>query len=151
MIGSRRLEQQSRLGNLLVKKGWLSQEQLGEALVYQHQQKRKLGEALIELGFINQSQLNQALKRQSWSRSTVAGLLLAASQMFIAACSGEGSKENAVEITAVAHAKPSIDITSPTGGSEFDQNTTINFTANASNANTSKFKNENVVQFKMYY
>ena len=135
MIGSERLAQQSRLGNVLIEKGWISQEQLGEALVYQHQRETKLGEALIELGFINQSQLSQALKRQSWSRSTVAGLLLAASQMFIAACSSDGSKENAVEITAVAHAKPSIDITSPTGGSEFDQNTTVTFTANASNAN----------------
>ena len=134
MIGSQKIQQHSRLGNLLIRKGWLSSEQLEQALVYQRKTEKKLGESLIELGFINQAQLNKALTKQSWSRSTIAGVVMAASQIFITACGGGGGSEKAgTEINqTVTNNAPSVNITSPSGGDNYEENQGISFTATAS-------------------
>lgn len=133
MIGSERIQQHSRLGNLLIRKGWLTSEQLEQALLYQRKKDLKLGESLIQLGFVKQSQINKALTRQNWTRSTFAGVIMAASQIFITACGGGGGSEKAgTQVTAPAtNTAPSVNITSPSGGSNFDDGTNITFSATA--------------------
>jgi hypothetical protein len=54
-------EQQLRIGQILVLSGRLSEEQLYESLERQKQVSRKLGEVLIELGFSTQKDIDWAL------------------------------------------------------------------------------------------
>lgn len=53
-----------RLGELLVKSGLLTQEQLDEALVMQQQDGRRLGTILVELGLVSETQVTQILSQQ---------------------------------------------------------------------------------------
>jgi len=59
---------QSRLGSLLLKNHSINEEQLREALNYQHKRQIKLGTALLELHLISRTQLSIALKKQRWIR-----------------------------------------------------------------------------------
>ena len=98
----------SRIGSLVIRKGWVSEAQLGDALAYQQQTGAKLGESLVHLGLIDQKQLKRVLSHQNWSRSTFAGVMMAASQIFISACGGGGGDSDKVEKPAV------VETTSPT-------------------------------------
>lgn len=53
-----------RLGELLVKSGLLTQEQLEEALVLQKRDGRRLGTLLVESGLVNETQVTQVLSQQ---------------------------------------------------------------------------------------
>jgi len=55
---------ESRLGNVLVRKGVITQEQLNRALEIQGQSLQRLGQVLLENGFINQADLREALRNQ---------------------------------------------------------------------------------------
>ena len=55
----------TRLGDLLVTKGLVTQEQLTEALQLQRKTGKRLGETLVELGYITEEQLAFELSRQS--------------------------------------------------------------------------------------
>ena len=61
-------QQPYRLGDLLIKKHLIADEQLSEALRYQKDRDLQLGEALIELGYVTQRQINRALKKQNYIR-----------------------------------------------------------------------------------
>ena len=50
-----------RLGDLLVQKGIITEEQLSEALKQQKEQKLMLGEMIVSMGFASQSQINDVL------------------------------------------------------------------------------------------
>lgn len=50
-----------RLGDLLVQKGIITEEQLSEALKQQKEKKLMLGEMIVSMGFASQSQINDAL------------------------------------------------------------------------------------------
>ena len=50
-----------RLGDLLVQKGIITEEQLGEALKMQKEKKMMLGEMIVTMGFATQSQINDVL------------------------------------------------------------------------------------------
>ncbi len=50
-----------RLGDLLVQKGIITEEQLGEALKKQKEKKLMLGEMIVSMGFATQSQINDVL------------------------------------------------------------------------------------------
>lgn len=50
-----------RLGDLLVKKGIITEEQLSEALKQQKEKKLMLGEMIVSMGFASQSQINDVL------------------------------------------------------------------------------------------
>lgn len=50
-----------RLGDLLVQKGIITEEQLGEALKQQKEKKLMLGEMIVSMGFASQSQINDVL------------------------------------------------------------------------------------------
>ena len=57
-------EHEMRLGELLLKKGWISKEDLEEALVEQEKSGKLLGRILINKGLIDEKQLYQALAEQ---------------------------------------------------------------------------------------
>lgn len=60
-----KVRQNTRLGNLLIHDGILTQAQLIEALSYHVTHDMPLGASLIQLGFCTQAQLDQALVRQA--------------------------------------------------------------------------------------
>ncbi len=55
----------SRIGELLIKNGIITQEQLDEALEQQKKKKKKLGEILIELGYLNSENLLWMISEQA--------------------------------------------------------------------------------------
>lgn len=68
----------SRLGRLLINRGYITEQQLDEALILQASQKMMLGEVLIEKGWITEKDLQRTLKHQSRYRYTAAFIALAA-------------------------------------------------------------------------
>lgn len=65
-------EEKSRLGRLLVGRGYLSEAQLDEGLRLQRQSGEKLGEILIQSGWITHRDLNRVLKQQNRYRKAAA-------------------------------------------------------------------------------
>lgn len=61
-----------RLGDLLIKRGSITQDQLDEALIYQQQHQLTLGKALVALGYINKSKVRRTLIKQHWLRKVAA-------------------------------------------------------------------------------
>lgn len=76
MFDIKKKHQNSRLGHILLKRNYLSSEQLAYALQQQKNSTLQLGELLLSLGYINQKQLNRALRKQNLIRSITAGLAL---------------------------------------------------------------------------
>ena len=64
--------QKSRLGSLLIKKGFITEQQLSEALRQQRETGQMLGEVLIAKGLITTGQLQKALRKQSRYRLVAA-------------------------------------------------------------------------------
>ncbi len=62
----------SRLGELLVRKGLISQDQLQKALLTQRETGARLGEILLGLGWLSERQLQRALTRQKSYRYAIA-------------------------------------------------------------------------------
>lgn len=62
------LRQNSRLGNLLITEGYITKEQLVEALTYHVDQNIPLGEALVQLKLCSGAQVEQALSKQAQLR-----------------------------------------------------------------------------------
>jgi len=58
----------SRLGNLLINKGLVTEQQLAQAVDHQKVSGLRLGEALVSLGHLTENQINKALRRQSSMR-----------------------------------------------------------------------------------
>jgi len=65
-------EEKSRLGRLLVNRGYLSEGQLDEGLRIQRETGQRLGEVLIEAGWITEKELHRVLKHQSRYRNAAA-------------------------------------------------------------------------------
>jgi hypothetical protein len=55
-----------KLGQILLRKQWISPAQLSQALTKQRLTNQRLGEVLVEEGLISPQQLNIALKEQYW-------------------------------------------------------------------------------------
>jgi len=68
----------SRLGRLLVNRGYITENQLSEALTLQAAEGCLLGEVLIDKGYISEKDLNRTLKHQKRYRYTAAFVALAA-------------------------------------------------------------------------
>ena len=64
--------QKSRLGSLLIRKGFITEQQLSEALRQQRETGQMLGEVLIAKGLITTGQLQKALRKQSRYRLVAA-------------------------------------------------------------------------------
>lgn len=65
-------EEKSRLGRLLINRGYLTESQLEEALLSQRTSGLRLGEVLISSGCISEKDLNRVLKHQSRYRNAAA-------------------------------------------------------------------------------
>jgi len=52
------------LGELVIRKGWVTEKQLADALVRQHYSDDRLGRVLVEMKLITPAQLAQALQEQ---------------------------------------------------------------------------------------
>ncbi|MDL0433055.1 pilus assembly protein PilB [Marinobacter sp. TBZ242] len=65
-------EEKSRLGRLLINRGYLSQSQLEEGLRLQLETGQRLGEVFIQSGWITERELHRVLKHQSRYRNTAA-------------------------------------------------------------------------------
>jgi len=68
----------SRLGRLLVNRGYITEDQLAEALTLQAKGDSLLGEVLIDNGYISEKDLSRTLKHQKRYRYTAAFVALAA-------------------------------------------------------------------------
>lgn len=65
-------EERSRLGRLLVNRGYLTETQLEEGLRLQRTSGQRLGEVFIQSGWISQKELDRVLKHQSRYRNAAA-------------------------------------------------------------------------------
>ena len=65
-------EEKSRLGRLLVNRGYLSEGQLEEGLKVQHETGQRLGEVFIQAGWLTEKELHRVLKHQSRYRNAAA-------------------------------------------------------------------------------
>lgn len=85
------IQQKSRLGLLLINKGFITRAQLDQALQIQSKTDMRLGEVLVDQGWISERQLNRALKKQSRYRyaAAFAALLLGPIQPFMASANIE--------------------------------------------------------------
>jgi hypothetical protein len=71
----------SRLGRLLVNRGYISELQLDEALKLQASENMMLGEVLVKQGWISEKELKRTLKHQSRYRYTAAFVALVAAPL----------------------------------------------------------------------
>ena len=55
-----------KLGQILLRKQWISAAELSQAVTKQRLTNQRLGEVLVEAGLISSQQLNIALKDQYW-------------------------------------------------------------------------------------
>jgi len=95
----------TRLGDILVKKGLISDEQLQSAIGAQKSSHLQLGEILIEMQCVTQRQINRALKVQSKLRNAVLTSILSLSPLALVGCGSGGSGgEDAAETN-----KPSVE------------------------------------------
>lgn len=85
------LEEKSRLGKILVKREYISERELTEALVYQATHDVRIGEALMALELITPLQLKRALRRQNWLRTFAAGVALVVTPFTPALAAGNGT------------------------------------------------------------
>lgn len=65
-------EEKSRLGRLLVNRGYLSDSQLEEGLKLQRESGKRLGEVFVQAGWITERELHRVLKHQSRYRNAAA-------------------------------------------------------------------------------
>lgn len=68
--------QKSRLGRLLVNRGYISESQLAEALIAQADEGKLLGEVLIARNWISQKDLDRTLRHQKNYRLTTAAITM---------------------------------------------------------------------------
>ena len=83
----------TRLGDILVKKGLISDEQLQSAIGAQKSSHLQLGEILIEMQCVTQRQINRALKVQSNLRNAVITSILGLSPLALVGC-GSGGEDS---------------------------------------------------------
>ena len=79
MLSDTKLKRSSRIGRLVIDKGWINQTQLEQALAHQAANQCRLGESLVALEMLTQRQLNKALCKQKWVRSFIAGMVMVTS------------------------------------------------------------------------
>lgn len=70
-------EEKSRLGRLLINRGYLSESQVNEGLRMQRESGARLGEVFITAGWITEKELSRVLKHQSRYRNAAAMVTMA--------------------------------------------------------------------------
>lgn len=76
MLNRFKSDKSSRIGEIAIENGWISQSQLSKALEYQQVNQARLGETLVDLGYLSEFQLKKVLCRQKWMRSFVASVMM---------------------------------------------------------------------------
>lgn len=71
------VEEKSRLGRLLVNRGYLTEDQLEQGLRLQRESGQRLGEVFVESGWITERELHKVLKHQSRYRNAAALVTMA--------------------------------------------------------------------------
>jgi hypothetical protein len=94
-------EEKSRLGRLLINRGYLSEGQLEEGLRAQRETGQRLGEVLIAAGWISERELHRVLKHQSRYRNAAA-LVTMVTLPFQPLVSLASSNTNAAQVGAGA-------------------------------------------------
>ncbi|MGK0249233.1 MAG: hypothetical protein ACI910_001971 [Oleispira sp.] len=84
-----------RLGQILLAKKVISEQQLELALEYQAAHNKPVGYCLMALGFIEQKDLDRALRRQSWLRPCAACLTCLCAPFTFAPCSANEISDDA--------------------------------------------------------
>lgn len=72
MTATPQQQEKSRLGRLLVNRGYLSESQLQKGLLIQRQTGQRLGEALVQCGWISERELHRVLRHQTRYRHALA-------------------------------------------------------------------------------
>ncbi len=72
MFASKKQMERSRLGRLLINRGYITQEQLKEALMIQRKKGARLGRVMVDQGLISDAELNRTLKHQERYRYVAA-------------------------------------------------------------------------------
>lgn len=121
--------EKSRLGRLLVIKGYITDEQLNHALIASHASGKRIGEYLIEQGLISEKQLNKTLRRQTRLRKTATffAMLLAPLGPLTAFTASAASTQTTTSSTSITALK----ITSQPKDVTVDQGQTATFTVAA--------------------
>ncbi len=94
-----------QLGQLLVRTGEISSEQLDEALALQSRTGKRLGEALIEAGYAEQKQIERALSLQRKFTAVALSALLLFAALPQDAMAEQASAQLTVSVTVLPHAK----------------------------------------------
>ncbi len=81
MAGNKTYLDKSRLGRLLVNRGYITEAQLEEALQIQRDQGLRLGEVLVGLGYVTEKALQRTLKHQSRYRYAAAFVAMVATPL----------------------------------------------------------------------
>ncbi|RMF16782.1 MAG: type II secretion protein ATPase [Gammaproteobacteria bacterium] len=81
MAGNTQYIDKSRLGRLLINRGYIDESQLAEALQRQKGTEKRLGEVLIELGYLTEKALARTLKHQSRYRYAAAFVAMVATPL----------------------------------------------------------------------
>jgi hypothetical protein len=107
------IQQRSRLGLLLINKGWITHHQLDQALRLQSETGLRLGKVLIDQGWITERQLNRSLKKQSRYRHSAAfaALLLGLLQPFMASANIEREPISTEQLIEKTDRTPSSGLT----------------------------------------
>lgn len=72
MTAHQHQQEKSRLGRLLVSRGYLSESQLQQGLAIQRETGQRLGEALVQCGWISERELHRVLRHQARYRHALA-------------------------------------------------------------------------------
>jgi hypothetical protein len=84
----------TRLGQILLAKQVITEQQLELALQYQARHNKPVGYCLIALGFIEEKDLNRALRRQSWMKPCAACLTCLCAPFTFAPCFADNSSSD---------------------------------------------------------
>jgi AraC-like DNA-binding protein len=87
----------ARLGQILLAKQVITEQQLELALQYQARHNKPVGHCLMALGFIKEKDLSRALRRQSWMKPCAACLTSLCALFTFAPCFTDNSSTDVVQ------------------------------------------------------
>ena len=85
--------QKTRLGDLLVERGLITEEQLLSAIQEQKTSSLQLGEILVKKGWISKRHIRKTLRIQSKIRNAILTSILSFSPMILVGCGGGGQSQ----------------------------------------------------------
>lgn len=90
----------TRLGDLLVDRGLITQDQLLEAIQEQKSSRLQLGEILVSKGWVSNRQIRKVLRVQSKLRNAILTSILSFSPLVLVGCGGSSSQVNGDQAVA---------------------------------------------------